>query len=99
MATLTIDLQEGFGGEDVIVRVDGREAARLSGVLTKRMLGYADSLQVEIPEHGATVEVAVPSHDLEQRIEVRPGETPYLGVSLSPGQLSFLPYARPFGYA
>jgi hypothetical protein len=99
MAKLTIDLQEGFGGEDVVVRVDGREAARQSGVRTKRMLGYAGCLEVEVSADLVTVEIAVLSHKLENRIEVRPGETPYLGVSLSGGQLNLLLHQEPFAYA
>jgi hypothetical protein len=99
MATLSIDLQEGFEGEEVIVRVDGREAARCRGVRTNRMLGLADSLAVQVPEDKATIEIAVPSRHLERRVEVRPGETPYLGVSLSSGQINLLPYPEPFGYA
>jgi hypothetical protein len=99
MATLTIDLQEGFGGEDVVVRVDGQEVGRRRGVRTKRMLGYADSMKVEVHENRAKVEVVVPSCNLEKVIDVCPRETPYLGVSLSGSQLNLLPYPKPFGYA
>ena len=99
MPTLTIDLQEGFEGEEVVVCVDGREAARRGGVRTKRTLGLADSLEVEVPEGTATVEIAVPSRKLEKSVEVHSGKTPYLGVSLSGGQITVLPYPEPFGYA
>ncbi len=99
MPTLTIDLQEGFEGEEVVVRVDGKEAARRGGVRTKRMLGLADSLEVEVPAGTAAVEIAVPAKNLSKKVEVRPEETPYLGVSLSGGEINLLPYPEPFGYA
>lgn len=99
MPTLTIDLQEGFEGEEVVIRVAGKEAARRGGVRTKRMLGLADSLEVEVPAGTASVEIAVPSKNLSKQVDVRPEETPYLGVSLSGGQINLLPYPEPFGYA
>lgn len=99
MSTLSIDLQEGFEGDEVIVRVDGQEAARRAKVRTQRMLGLAETLQVQVPADHATVEIAVPSRRLNKRVDIRPKETPYLGVSLRGGEISVLPYPEPFGYA
>ena len=95
MPTLTIDLQDGFTGEDVIVRVNGREVSRLSGVHTKRMLGLAKSFEVAAPEGAVTLEIEVPGK-ARGTTEVR---EPHVGVSLKGSDVRFIANEKPFGYA
>ena len=100
MPQLRIDLQEGFTGDLVIMRFDGKEIYRASP-RTKLQIGLAEvctidvpdstrrlSLDVEIPTRGASASYGfVPSGDLS------------VGVSLEPnGVISFRTSLEAFGY-
>lgn len=96
---LTIDLQEGFSGQQVIIRLGGVEVFRQTGVKTRldtgRAAGWSGAiqaglqrLQVEIPElnaHGAlTFEAERPA---------------FVGVKFTPEDgFSFLLQEFPFRY-
>ena len=95
MATICIDLQDGFSGDDVIVRVNGREVSRLSGVRTKRTLGLARSVEVDAPDGPVTLEIEVPGK-ARGTAEVR---EPNVGVSLQGSDVRFIANEKPFGYA
>jgi hypothetical protein len=43
MVSLVVDLQDGFAGDLVVVRLNDREVFRKEDVQTKLLLGYADS--------------------------------------------------------
>src|SRR5258706_8256545 len=61
MAQLRIDLQDGFQDDDVVVKVDGEERLRQAGVTTKKVLGLAGSVTVDVPEGQRSIELSVPS--------------------------------------
>jgi hypothetical protein len=95
MRTLTIDLQEGFAGDEVLVRVNGSEVARRSDVRTKRMLGLACSVEVPVPDGPVTLEVEVSTKSLRGATDVRRSR---VGVSVEGGDVHFIQADEPFGY-
>ena len=96
MPTLTIDLQDGFAGDEVIVRLNGREVSRLTDVRTKRTLGLAKSLEVTAPDGPVTLEIEIPAKQARGTTEVR---EPHVGVSLRGSDVRFIANEKPFGYA
>jgi hypothetical protein len=99
MASLSIDFQEGFTGEAVIVEVNGKEVFRQEEVKTKRMLGLATSFEAQLPERGLHVKVILPNRNASKSIELRGKESYYLGVSVNEGKIEFTIFDKPMGYA
>lgn len=97
MPAITLDLQEGFAGETVEVRLDGREVWR-GEVRTDWSIGLAERVQVEVPAGGGAVSVTVPSRPASIDLVLKPGEAPVLGVSLIGGGLVSRRSDEPFRY-
>ena len=95
MPTLNIDLQDGFADDDVIVRVNGKEVERRSGVRTKRVLGLAHSMAITVPEGRVRLEVDVPTKGACASTDVH---HPQLGVSVAGKDITFVQSDDEFGY-
>jgi hypothetical protein len=78
MPPLQIDFEDGFDGDTVVVRVEGRELWRQDGVTTNVAISLAAIAQVEVPE-SAHVEVEIPTRSLSTTTRI---ETPYLEVEV-----------------
>lgn len=99
MRELTIDLQEGFFDDRVVVRAGGEELASAEDVTTRVQLGFARSLEVALAAGAREVEIEVPTRDLRAAIRLDPATHPYLGVSITrDGRLETRLSATPFGY-
>jgi hypothetical protein len=98
MAKLGIDLQDGFEGDDVVVKINGQEVMRRGDVSTKRILGLAGSHRAEVGNGPVTIEVSVPSRRIEHRLEVDASNDVYVGLSLVNGRLEPIIRKKPFGY-
>jgi hypothetical protein len=95
MRTLTLDLQDGFSGDEVIIRVNGREIERRSDVRTKRMLGLAESVEIALPDGPVTLELEVPGRRISGHTDVRHAK---VGASLAGNGMQFIQSEEPFGY-
>jgi antitoxin (DNA-binding transcriptional repressor) of toxin-antitoxin stability system len=84
---LTIELQEGFEGDEVVCTVDGREVARLPAVRTNLAISRADSVTVTMPERPVTVGIALPARGLRTDVQVDPLVHRYVVVNLEGGRL------------
>ena len=99
MPTLRVDLQEGFRDDTVIVRVDGSEAARKTGVTTRPSAGVAESFEVQTAKDEASIEIEVPTRKQSASAELRVSQHPYLGVFFeADGKLAVRPSAELFRY-
>lgn len=87
MVLLRIDLQDGFEGDNVIVKINSKEVYRKEGVKTELTLGYADSLEVEVAEGHCIVEVALPGKGIAESISLNVFAPVYLGLSVSDGKI------------
>jgi hypothetical protein len=88
MPILKIDLQDGFNGDRVTVRVDGRVVYDKPQVRTRTQIGLADSVQVET---GPLAELAVslPDKGVEASTAVNVEETPNVGVVVEGREVRF----------
>lgn len=82
MATLVIDLQDGFKDDTVVLRAGGEEVFHKHGVNTDYAIGRADSFQTEVPEGCVVIVVDVLSRDISGTIALVASGTVYLGISL-----------------
>src|ERR1041385_3110735 len=98
MAKLGIDFQDGLENDDVVVRVDGRELFRRSGMNTKRVLGLAGSNRYDVDDRTVSVDVSVPSRGIEHRFDVDATNDVYVGVSLAKDGIRTIVSGKPFGY-
>jgi hypothetical protein len=83
MPVLHIALLEGFTDDTVIIRVNGGLVFRKDAVRTMVQTGYADSVEVDVTEETANVEIDVQSRDLSDCIVLLSEQATYLGVSLA----------------
>jgi hypothetical protein len=96
MSPLHIALQDGFAGDEVAIRVDGREVYRKPGVRTDLRISRADAVDVDA---GPNAKVEVEARGRTAAIHVDPKATPHLAVSLGPqGEPAFRASAEPFAY-
>jgi hypothetical protein len=98
MTTLTIDLQDGFAGDTVVVRVNGRDVFHKPGVNTDYSIGRADSVTTEVNDGATRVEILVPSRNLSGTETLNAAETPFLGISVADGGVVFKPARELFRY-
>lgn len=98
MPSLHIALEEGFDGDLVVVRVNGKEALRKQDVRTRMQIGLADSVDTVWEGESARVEVEVPTRRISTAIGgVISGES-YLGISIRDGAIEHRVSTEPFGY-
>jgi len=95
---LKIDLQNGYSNDLVVIRVNGKEVFRKNGVTTKLLLGVADSIQLEVSDMLAKVDVDIPSKDLSETMSLRLSAPTYLGISVIGGQIAYMINKEPFAY-
>jgi hypothetical protein len=93
VATLRIELQDGFEDDQVICTVGGREVARRSAVRTDLRISRADAIELDVPGGPLTVGVQVPTRDLAAEVGLDPREHPYLLVRIVEGRLEVSPSA------
>lgn len=97
MAMLHIALQDGFAGNPVAIRLDGREVYRKPDVRTDLRISRADGIDLEVPTAGATIEVEAGGRSAAA--QVLPTRTPYLAVNLdAEGRPALSASAEPFAY-
>ena len=84
MPTLHIDLQDGFIGDPVVVRVNGEEVFRHEKLMTRPQLGLAKSVKVELPKGRAEIEISMPTRKQKRVVETTLEADKYVGVSFDP---------------
>jgi hypothetical protein len=99
MGKLGIHLQNGFDGDEVVVRVNGNELMRRNDVRTRRILGLAAHEEFEVGDGPLSLDVSIPGRGVEKHIELdEGGNERYVGLSLEDGDLRVIQRSTPFGY-
>ena len=80
-------LQDGFDGDDVVLRVDGAELYRGEDVTTRTQISHAADMQLEVPDHPFALEVDVPTRGVRETVQVDPHAHPNVTVSLRDSEL------------
>ena len=99
MPKLGIHLQHGFNDDEVVVTINGEERLRRQGVRTKRMLGVAEHTKVDVDEGPLSIDVSVPSRNLEQHVDLHCAADLFLGLSITAdGTIRAITRDKQFGY-
>jgi hypothetical protein len=99
MARLTIHLQDGFANDSVVVRVNGNEVYRRSGVTTQLVLGRAEVFATEVPEGPVDVEVEVPTRHVQSTFRIEALPKTHLALSLTADGVDHFVSTKAFAYA
>ena len=98
MIPLTIDLQEGFDNDEVIICLGDQPVYAKSGVTTNWSTGLADSIPLTVAAGLLTVQVQLPRKELSAQIELDAAVYPYLACSVRVGRLYCTPAEQMFLY-
>ena len=98
MARLGIHLQDGFTGDEVVVKVNGEERLHRQEVRTRRVLGLAEHVELDVADGPLTIEVSLPARGLTRHLELTAEGEVYIGISLTGGELRMITSKKQFGY-
>jgi hypothetical protein len=83
MATLHIELMDGFANDTVVVKVNGAEIARQEGVSTRHQIGHAGSIEADVPDGPMRLNVELTSRGISASRTVTSTPPPKLAVSVT----------------
>ena len=95
---INVALQDGFEGDDVLIRVDGDEAYRGDDLTTRTQISHAADTQLEVPDGPITLDVEVPTRGVRETFQLDPRSQPNVAISLRDGQL-VAAYPERLGFA
>lgn len=99
MPKLHIALHDGFAGQRVQIKVNGRAVFDRAGVRTDLRISRADAIDVEAPLQPSRISITIDPGGISGATEVAPGPTPYLAADLEEnGHIRWTPSAEPFRY-
>ena len=98
MVTLSIDFQEGFANNTVVLHVNGDEVFRKEDVSTKLLLGKADALETMVETGQVVIEINIQTRDIAMTIPLEISADTYLGISVVNGRIEYVISDEPFGY-
>lgn len=94
---LSIALQDGFTGEEVVVRVDDEEVERTEAT-TAWEISLATSLEVEVSPGSHTIEVEIPLRGIQSEHRVELQGPMWVGISVDDPKVVWRDSFEPFGY-
>jgi hypothetical protein len=89
MPTLHILLRDGFNHDDVVLRVNNREAARGSDVTTDLTISHAASFDVPAPEGRCALRIEILTQNISSSVDLDPADTPYVAAFVRKGRVEF----------
>jgi hypothetical protein len=96
---LTIEFQEGFEDDTVLLRIDGIETMRHEHVKTRLQTGYATASAATVPEGRVVLEVELPASGDSAQVVLEVRAPLWVGVNLDAGRVfRFKLSDTPFGY-
>ena len=81
---LHVALQNGFTGDEVVLRLNGREVFRKEGVRTKTQVGLGDLFRVDVPRGPVVLETRLPARRLSDVLEFVLSKPLHIGVNVDP---------------
>lgn len=98
MVTLSINFQDGFTDDTIVLQVNGEEVFRKEHVSTKLLLGLADSFKTEVETGPVRIEVNVQTKGIEKTFLLEVSSDTYIGISIVNGMIEYIVSDEPFGY-
>jgi hypothetical protein len=80
-------LQDGFDGDDVVLRVDGSEVYRGEDVTTRTQISHAADMHLDVPDRPFELDVDIPTRSVRETVQIDPHANPNVTVSLRDGRL------------
>lgn len=80
-----IALEEGFDGEDIVIRVDGEQVFHGEDVRTRYQIGLAAMVDVTVDDGPAEVEIDLPGRGSTRTLTVDVNGELWVGLSLQDG--------------
>jgi hypothetical protein len=96
--TLGIDLQSGFEDDEVVISVNGEQRLHREGVNTRRVLGLAGSMRIELDAGAVAIDVNMPRRAVEKHLELDLQADTYVGLSLENDDVRVIVRDERFGY-
>jgi hypothetical protein len=84
---INVALQDGFDGDEVVLRVDGDEAYRAKQITTRTQISHAADTQLDVPDGTFTLEVDIPTRGVHETFQLDPQAHPNVALSLFDGRL------------
>lgn len=97
--TLSIDLQEGFVDDTVIVRINNKEIFQKEHLTTNKLLGISASFKTEVVRGMSNIEIKILNRRIEKIISIDVSAPIFLGISVQKDKVDYVISAEPFGYA
>lgn len=95
---LSIALQDGFTGEEVVISIDGKEVNRVTAH-TAWEISFATSFDVSVSHGVHRIDMEIPDRGVRSHREVRINGPLWIGVSvLGPSEIVWRESSEPFGY-
>jgi hypothetical protein len=98
MPLLTIDLQEGFVQDHVVIEVDGREIFNDKAVKSRMQIGYAAQAQIDVGTGPHMLRVSMPAARMSREAKVDTTKISHAGVTRDGQDLRIRLSSEPFGY-
>lgn len=84
---IKVALQDGFDGDNVVIRVDGVEAYHGEQLTTRTQISPAAGTRLEVPDRPFTLEVDVTTRRVYETLRLDPHAQPNVTLSLRDGEL------------
>lgn len=98
MVTISIDFQDGFTDDTVVLKLNREEVFRKEAVSTKLLLGKADSFKTEVETGPVNIEVNVQTKGIAKTFLLEVSADTYIGISIVNGMIEYILSNEPFGY-
>lgn len=98
MVKLSIDFQNGFKFDTVILHLNGKEVYHKKSVCTKLLLGLADSFKTVVEKGPVSIYISVVTRNMTKTILLEVSADTYLGVSILGDRIEHIISNEKFGY-
>jgi UTP:GlnB (protein PII) uridylyltransferase len=98
MATLIIDLQDGFSADTIIIHVNGDSVYHKQNIETDLRISRADSTQTQVHAGSVNLDINVPTKRLSKAVTLQVATTLYVGISIRGDTLEVRSSDKPFLY-
>lgn len=96
---LTIEFQEGFQNDTLVLRIDGIETMRHEHLTTRLQTGYAAAGAATVPAGRVVLDVDLPATGVSGQVVLDVQAPMWVGVNLDAGRVfRFKLSDSPFGY-
>lgn len=95
---LTIDLQEGFTSDHVVIELNNKVVFDERNVRSRFEIGFATRKEIKVPKRPYELRVSIPEAHIIKKIMIDPAETTHVGVNRTDQGIEVTRSSQPFGY-